>query len=222
MDAIIKFFESLQTPVTFREALIAIGFSLVASIIIYFMYQIFYGSRNVGAGVHRLFIIGGPAITALFVAIQSSVPLGLGLLGTLAFVRFRAPVKDPAEIGFLLLLVATSIGAATKNYLVVGILFIIVFAALGVQWLARNRLSGFGQGHLMLAVERSAFPGIKESLDTFLNEELRGIRLETVSSMEDRVTLHYRYRSQRDFDWAAFSTALDKLTKPSKVELFIG
>ena len=222
MDAIIKFFESLQTPVTLREALIAIVFSLVASIIIYFMYQIFYGSRNVGAGVHRIFIIGGPAITALFVAIQASVPLGLGLLGTLAFVRFRAPVKDPAEIGFLLFLVATSIGAATKNYLVVGVLFIVIFAALGVQWLARNRLSGFGQGHLMLVVERSVFPSLEGNLNSYLKEKLRGVRLETVSSMEDRVTLHYRYRSQRDFDWAAFTTALDKLTKPSKVELFIG
>jgi len=222
MDAIIKFFESLQTPVTLREALIAIGFSLIASIIVYLMYQIFYGSRNVGAGVHGIFIIGGPAITALFIAIQASIPLGLGLLGTLAFVRFRAPVKDPAEIGFLLLLVAASIGAATKNFLVIGILFIIVFVALGVQWLVRNRLSGFGQGHLMLAVERSVFPSLKGSLGTFLKEKLRGVRLETVSAMEDRVTLHYRYRSQRDFDWAAFSTALDQLAEPSKVELFIG
>ncbi len=222
MDAIMRFFESLETPVTLREALIAVGFSLAVSIIVYIMYQIFYGSRNVGAGVHRIFIIGGPAITALFVAIQASVPLGLGLLGTLAFVRFRAPVKDPAEIGFLLLMVACSIGAATRNYLVTGVLLIIVFISLGVQWLTRNRLSGFGQGHLMLAVERSAFPGLEGSLDTFLKENLRGVRLETVSSMEDRVTLHYRYRSQRDFDWAAFTAALDRLTEPSKMELFIG
>ncbi len=222
MDAIVRFFESLQTPVTLSEALTAIGCSLVASIIVYLMYQLFYGSRNVGAGVHRIFIIGGPAITALFVAIQASVPLGLGLLGILAFVRFRVPVKDPAEIGFLLLLVASSIGAATKNYLVTGILFIVVFIALGVQWLARNRLSGFGQGHLMLAVDRSAFRSLEASLDSFLREKLRGVRLETVSAIEDRVTMHYRYRSQRDFDWAAFSTALDRLAEPSKVELFMG
>ena len=222
MDAIVRFFESLQTPVTVSEAVTAIGCSLVASIIIYFMYQLFYGSRNVGAGVHRIFIVGGPAITALFVAIQASVPLGLGLLGILAFVRFRVPVKDPAEIGFLLLLVASSIGAATRNYLITGTLFIVVFMALGVQWLARNRLSGFGQGHLMLAVERSAFPSLEGSLDSFLKSKLRGVRLETVSAMEDRVTLHYRYRSQRDFDWAAFSTAVDQLAQPSKVELFMG
>ena len=74
----------------------------------------------------------------------------------------------------------------------------------------------------MLAVERSAFPSLEGSLNSFLKSELRGVRLETVSAMEDRITLHYRYRSQRDFDWAAFSTAVDQLAQPSKVELFMG
>ncbi len=115
LDELISFIQGLQSPVTLPEAIVAIGFSLVASIVAYLMYQLFYGSRYIGAGVHRTFIIGGPAITALFMGIQTSIPLSLGLLGALSFVRFRTPVKDPAEIGFLLLLIASSIGAATNN-----------------------------------------------------------------------------------------------------------
>ncbi|MBN1374904.1 MAG: hypothetical protein JXA01_01975 [Dehalococcoidia bacterium] len=137
--------------------LTAIGFSLVASIIAYLMYQFFYGSKNIGAGVHRTFLIGGPAITALFLGIQTSIPLSLGLLGALSFVRFRTPVKDPAEIGFLLLLIAGSIGAATSNYLVTVILYAIVFAALGIQLLARNRITFSGRGYLMISVEQASF-----------------------------------------------------------------
>ena len=79
------------------ETMIAIGFSLVASVAVYLIYNLFYGSRNIGAGVDRSFIVAGPAITALFLGIQSSIPLSLGLLGALSFVRFRTPVKDPAE-----------------------------------------------------------------------------------------------------------------------------
>ena len=45
-------------------------------------------------------------VTVLFLGIQTSIPLSLGLLGALSFVRFRTPVKDPAEIGFLLVLIA--------------------------------------------------------------------------------------------------------------------
>jgi hypothetical protein len=222
LDALTEFFRGLQSPVSVGEALISIGFSLIAAIVTYLMYQLFYGSRNIGAGVHRTFIIGGPAITTLFIGIQTSIPLSLGLLGALSFVRFRTPVKDPAEIGFLLLLIASSIGAATNNFMITSILFGVVFAALGIQWLTRNRFTLFGQGHLMIAVDQSGFSGMEDRLNSFLKERLRGIRLETMSVLEDRVSLYYQYRTQRGFDWTAFTSDLNRLTAPTKVEIFIG
>ena len=218
LDELTTFWES---PVGIWEALVAIGFSLVAAIVAYLMYQLFYGSRHIGAGVHRTFIIGGPAITVLFLGIQTSIPLSLGLLGALSFVRFRTPVKDPAEIGFLLLLIASSIGAATSNFLITTILFAIVFVALGIQWLMRNRVSLFGRGHLMISVEQSSFPTLEKKLTEFLRERLRSLSLENMSTLDDRVGLHYQYRRQSGFDWAAFTSELNQITSPAKVEIFI-
>src|SRR4030043_112602 len=150
--------KGLQSPLEINQIIVGLGFSLVASIIVYLLYQMFYGSRHIGAGVHRTFIIGGPAITALFLGIQVSIPLSLGLLGALSFVRFRTPIKDPAEIGFLLLLIASSVGAATNNFLVTIILFVLVFIVLGVQWLGRNRFNLFGRGNLVISLDQSSFP----------------------------------------------------------------
>ncbi len=217
-----EFTKGLQSPVELNEAIVTIGFSFIASIITYLMYQLFYGSRHIGAGVHRAFIIGGPAITTLFLGIQVSIPLSLGLLGALSFVRFRTPVKDPAEIGFLLLLIASSIGAATNNYLIIVILFVLVFLTLSIHWLTRNRFTWFGRGHLMISVDQPSFSDLKGKLTVFLGERLRGLRLETMSVLEDRVSLHYQYRNQTDFDWTAFSNELNQLTSPAKVEIFIG
>jgi hypothetical protein len=211
-----------ESPVGMWEAIVAIGFSLMASIIAYLMYHLFYGSRHIGAGVHRTFLIGGPAITTLFLGIQTSIPLSLGLLGALSFVRFRTPVKDPAEIGFLLLLIASSIGAATGNFLVTTILFVVVFIALGIQWLTRNRITLFGRGHLTISVDRSSFPVLEKKLNAFLTGQLRGLSLETMSSLEDRVGLHYQYRRRPGFDWAAFTNELNQLAGSAKVEVFIG
>jgi hypothetical protein len=210
-----------ESPVGIWEALIAIGFSLVAAIVAYLMYQLFYGSRHIGAGVHRTFLIGGPAITVLFLGIQTSIPLSLGLLGALSFVRFRTPVKDPAEIGFLLLLIASSIGAATSNFLITTILFAVVFVALGIHWLTRNRVNLFGRGHLMISVDQSSFPELEKKLTAFLRERLRGLNLENMSTLDDRVGLHYQYRRQSGFDWAAFTNELNQLASPAKVEIFI-
>lgn len=212
----------LSSPLGFWEALVPIGFSLVAAVISYLMYQLFYGSRYIGAGVHRTFIIGGPAITTLFLGIQTSIPLSLGLLGALSFVRFRTPVKDPAEIGFLLLVIASSIGAATANYVVTMLLFVVVFISLGIQWMTRNRVSLYGRGSLIVSVDRESFPSVGEGLTSFLGERLSGLTLETMSTIDDRVGLHYQFRRQAGFDWPAFATELDRVVGPAKVDISVG
>ncbi|MBN1160411.1 MAG: DUF4956 domain-containing protein [Dehalococcoidales bacterium] len=222
MSELWDYITALESPLSMNQIIVDLGFSIIASIIVYLLYQMFYGTRHIGAGVHRTFIIGGPAITALFLGIQVSIPLSLGLLGALSFVRFRTPVKDPAEIGFLLLLIATSIGAATNNFLITSLLILFVFIALGIHWLTRNRVSVFGRGQLMISIDQASYSGLETKLSAFLKERLQGLRLVTMSVMEDRVSLNYQYRKRIDFNWAAFTSELNQMAAPAKVELFIG
>ncbi len=204
------------------EAMTAIGFSLIASIAVYLMYHLFYGSQNIGAGVDRAFIIGGPAITALFLGIQSSIPLSLGLLGALSFVRFRTPVKDPAEIGFLLLLIATSIGAATRNYVITIILFLVVFLPLCIQWLIRNRFSFRVRTNLMISVDKTAFRDIERKLTQFLQDRLDNLTLKTMSVLDDRVSIHYQHQTMSASDKMKFVAELNMLAEPGKIEFVAG
>ncbi len=222
MSELWNYITSLESPLAINQIIVDLGFSILASLIIYLLYQMFYGSRHIGAGVHRTFIIGGPAITALFLGIQVSIPLSLGLLGALSFVRFRTPVKDPAEIGFLLLLIASSIGAATNNFLITTILIVFVFVALGIHWLTRNRFSVFVRGQLMISVDQAAYAKLESKLSAFLKKQLPGLRMVTMSVIEERVSLNYQYRKRTGFDWAAFTSDLNKMAGPAKVELFIG
>ena len=195
--------ELFSSSIDVTEAIVSIGFSLVASIIVYFMYQVFYGSKNIGAGVHRTFLIGGPAITTLFLGIQTSIPLSLGLLGALSFVRFRTPVKDPAEIGFLLLLIASSIGAATSNYVVIMMLLAVVLITLSVQSFLRNKFTMFGRGQLMISVDKASYAALDKNLNEFLNSKLGSVKLENLSTIDNRVSLHYIYRKKGDYNWGA-------------------
>jgi len=212
----------LEAPLGAWEAIIRIGAAVLASVIAYLLYQLFYGSRHIGAGVHRTFLIGGPAITMIFLVIQTSIPLGLGLLGALSFVRFRTPIKDPAEIGFLLLLIASAIGVATGNVIPVAILFAAVFMTLGIHRLVSNRVTMFGRGHLMISVDQPSFPPLEKKLTAFLEERIHGLNLETMSTLDDRVNLHYQYRRQSRFNWPAFTNELNQLAGTAKVEVFVG
>ena len=212
----------IDSPVGLADAVTAIGFSLAASAAVYLMYHLFYGSRQVGAGVHRVFIIGGPAITALFLGIQTSIALSIGLVGALSFVRFRTPVKDPAEIGFLLLLIASSIGASTENYVLTAVLLAVVFAVLGVQRLARERLTLAGWGNLMISVDRDSFEEVEPRLAALLDERVPGLKMVSASTLDDRVSLHYQYRRRRGFDWPAFLREIERAAHPARVETFLG
>jgi hypothetical protein len=211
-----------SSPLEPLDALIKIGLSLIASIAAYLMYQLFYGSRHIGAGVHRTFLIGGPAITMLFLVIQTSIPLGLGLLGALSFVRFRTPIKDPAEIGFLLLLIASSIGLASGNMIPTAILFAIVFLTLAVYQTITKKWTPFGRGHLMISVDHDSYPTLEQKLTAFLGQRLPGLSMDTMSTLDDRISLHYQYRKRSGFDWGAFTNELNQLAGSARLEIFIG
>jgi hypothetical protein len=221
-DQVVSTWQGMLSSLTFTEAIIALAFSVVFSVVVYFMYQLFYGSRHIGAGVHRMFLIGGPAITVLFLGIQTSIPLSLGLLGALSFVRFRTPVKDPAEIGFLLLLIASSIGASSGNFMLIGILIVAVFIILGVKWLLRDRASVGARGNLMLSVENDDFEALEDKLKTFLAMRLKGLALQSMSIVDGRVNLQYQYKQQPTLDWTSFANELNQTTAPATVEIFVG
>jgi len=221
LEQLVTLFEELQKPLSIGDALIPIAFSLLASVITYFMYQFFYGSKNIGAGVHRTFLLGGPAITTLFLGIQTSIPLSLGLLGALSFVRFRTPVKDPAEIGFLLLLIASSILAATKNYLVAVLLFSVTLLVLAVQGLSANRFAFSGRSNLIITVDQAIFPGLDAKINSFLKEKLSDLRMQTMSVVDNRVSLHYQFRRKAGFEGTVFTSELEKITGNAKVEVFL-
>ena len=74
----------------------------------------------------------------------------------------------------------------------------------------------------MISVDQPAYPAIEDKLSTFLRQRLGGLRLETMSVLEDRVSLHYNYRRKTNFDWTAFTSDLNKLADPAKLDVFIG
>ena len=65
-----------------------------------------------------------PGVTAIFWLIQYSLPLSLGLLGALSFVRFRTPVKRAEDIAFILIVIATSLACAVLK-LWIGLMIVV-------------------------------------------------------------------------------------------------
>jgi len=140
----------------------------------------------------------------------------------LSFVRFRTPIKDPAEIGYLMLLIATSIGAATKTYLITVIVFIFVFIVLSIQWLIRNKFSFADRTNLIISVDKSVFQDMESKLTKFLQSRLNNLTLKTVSSLDNRISMHYQYQKTSASDRVKLTTELSRFAEPGNIEFFVG
>ena len=119
--------------------LVSLGASLAAS----WLYTRFYERRGTGSQINRAFPLLGISITALFICIQVSLPLSLGLLGALSIIRFRTPVKEPEEVGFIMLVIAASIICATFNFQFLLFLYLVAAGALwGISRVRRVSRAG--------------------------------------------------------------------------------
>jgi hypothetical protein len=173
--------------------------SLASSLLASFLYLQFYASRATGSQVHRAFPLLGISITAIFIAIQFSLPLSLGLLGALSIVRFRTPIKEPEEIGFIMLVIATSLACATFKLALVGLIFVVAIVALLIQSRSRSFRSALTDGVIVITVPSGAGagagPGREDGIGELLRRRLSKPRLESLSSNDGQTVLCYNFQS---------------------------
>ena len=195
--------------------------SLASSLFIAWLYRYFYSSHSTGSEAHRAFPLLGISITAIFIAIQFSLPLSLGLLGALSIVRFRTPIKEPEEIGFIMLVIASALACATFKLAFLALLLMVAVVALFAQQLATSVLAGPRDGGLVIV----SFPHRKNDLlsreiTELLNVRIKKGRLESLSRNEDSSVISYAFRSSSPDVLLSLQAELDKKYEGSTTNIF--
>jgi uncharacterized protein DUF4956 len=201
--------------------LLALAVSAIVALIVRLLYRLFYEESETGSQIDRSFILISPAITALFITIQFSLPLSLGLLGALSIVRFRVPIREPEEIGFLMVVISSAIACATYSYLVLVMLLLLVVAALLLQHFLGGRVPGFRRsgGLLMLTLADAAYRQHARAIETLLSGRLNRFRFEHLNGRDGMTTLNYTFRVREGTDWSAIRSELEALTPLSALSV---
>jgi len=174
--------------------LVVMVISLLSSLYLSFLYSRFYGSRATGSQVHRTFPLLGISITAIFICIQFSLPLSLGLLGALSIVRFRTPIKEPEEIGFIMLVVASSIACATFNMLFLGILLAVALLALILLQLKGGFLKGrLNDGMVIVSMPSNKYKSKSKELLELLEKKLPKGRVDSITENSKESIVSYSF-----------------------------
>jgi hypothetical protein len=194
--------------------------SLLSSFFISYLYVHFYSNRATGSQVHRAFPLLGISITAIFVTIQFSLPLSLGLLGALSIVRFRTPIKEPEEIGFIMLVIATSIAIATFKLSFVGIIFVVALAGLFAQTFTRILTGTASDGTIVISMPANGKPADPAAITTLLRRRLPKARLESVAQNDRETVVSYNFQDIADNALSGFHDELNAAAGPSSYNVF--
>ena len=114
-----------------EQLLVAMLVSFVLAMLIAAVYRWTYHGLSYSRSFVHTQVLSAIVTSILIMAIGNNLARGLGILGTLAIIRFRTPIRDPRDIIFLFACLAVGIasGAAVFSVAIVGTL---VFCAVAV------------------------------------------------------------------------------------------
>lgn len=195
--------------------------SFLSSYFISFLYSIFYTPRSTGSQVHKAFPLVGLSITAIFISIQFSLPLSLGLLGALSIVRFRTPIKEPEEIGFIMLVVAVSLCCATFNlsFLVITLLVGII-AMLAVQFTKVLLKGKKNDGMLIISMPPTDYYEKTKQFIKLLEQKIPRGRIESVTDNQTETVISYSFVGLDQLTMIEFQEDLKKTVSSATSNVF--
>jgi hypothetical protein len=216
------------------EFFVSVLFSLVAGTVCMFLYRVYFSrtfDRNESLG--RSLVLIAPSVTSIFWAIQYSLPLSLGLLGALSFVRYRTPIKKSEDIAFILLVIAISLLSSIYRFFAAGMLIsVVVLVILAKAILIDKYLPILKPGTYMTAFVSTQADNIetvdasirKALLQGFDNLTHKNVTLNDVVQKDNGHNLRYSiyFKQFNELAVSRVSAMLDKLEDLERTEVFLG
>ena len=125
MDEVINAFSAARILNT-EQIVCSLLMSFVLCSVFAFIYRVtFQGLSYSRAFIHAM-ILGGMIVAMMIMAIGNNLARGLGILGTLAIIRFRTPIRDSRDMMFLFVCLGIGIacGAGTYGVAVIGTIMV--------------------------------------------------------------------------------------------------
>jgi len=137
------------------ESILVVMFNFILCMLLLSIVSWFYKSfsRSLGGKVHvgSILPLIGLTVFLVIVVVKSSLALSLGLVGALSIVRFRTPIKEPEELGYIFLTIAIGLGFGA-NFKIITI--IVTACILVYLWFSSNdkgKLKQTGEHTLMVS-----------------------------------------------------------------------
>lgn len=138
----------------------------------------------------------GLTVFLVITVVKSSLALSLGLVGALSIVRFRTPIKEPEELGFLFLTIAIGLGFGAGFQLITISVTAVILLFLRSIVVFSNRGSMRGEYTVVLRTKI-------ESYSIILNickEKFTAMKIDRIESIEDIFEVYLSVSVEENID----------------------
>lgn len=152
---------------TWRHALVSVLLAYVLSQAIAWVYAKTYRGLSYSRALVQALVVAGIVASMLMLAIGNSLARGIGIVGTLALIRFRTNLRDPVDMVFVFASFGAGIAAGTGSFataLIGTAVFLVVISIV--------RLTDFGAVQSFDGVLRLTLPA-EAAAEQALTEALR-------------------------------------------------
>lgn len=216
MDSI----ENLIATQQFTEAsLFSVLFNLLLCTLLLSLVSWFYKrySRSLGGKDHvgSVLPLIGLTVFMVITVVKSSLALSLGLVGALSIVRFRTPIKEPEELGYLFLTIAIGLGfGAGFNLVTIAItLFVLIYIFLTGKSKIRSNTNG--EYTLVLRLPEISF----ESASQIINSQVISSKVIRAESSNDVLTTYLNISISDEFSLQNLLNELHRSDKSIELDL---
>ena len=128
--------------------------------------------------------------------VKSSLALSLGLVGALSIVRFRTPIKEPEELGYLFLTIAIGLGFGAGFELITIVVTLAILSYLYITSNSNNSSRVAGEYTLIL---NSSDDKYNDALK-LIEEKVIAFKVIRVESDNNRISAYFNVSTDSNFD----------------------
>ena len=118
-----------------------IFFSLLVAtligVVISQVYKLTHRGVNYELSFMTSIVMLAPIVAVVMLLIRGNLVLSLGLVGSLAIIRFRTPIKDTRDMVYLFWVIAAGLGAGTYNWSMITLASIFILGLIFILYLLK-------------------------------------------------------------------------------------
>ena len=145
-------------------------------------------SQSLGGKTHigSILPLIGLTVFLVIVVVKSSLALSLGLVGALSIVRFRTPIKEPEELGYLFLTIAVGLGFGAGYEIITIIITISILTFLYFTSIKQNSNDTNGEYTILVNVSDDRY----KQCTKLIEEKTTAFKITRAESGEKRIAVY--------------------------------